>query len=443
MHNTGQSEELYRRAARVIPRGTHSDSRVREPHPFYFTHAKGAWVTDADGNRFLDCLMGNGAVILGHAHPGVNRAAVTQLERGLGAGLESELSIRVAEQFLGQVRTAQKMRFANTGTEAILHAIAIARAHTGKPDLAKPEGSYHGWCDFLFVSAFPGLTLAGAPGSPASLPGTPGLHPAAVSSTLILPFNDLENTERLLRENAHRLAAVVLEPVLVDIGWVPAEGEYLKLLRQLTTELGIVLIFDELLTGFRLARGGAQEFYGVTPDLSVFGKALGNGYIISAVAGRSDLLDPDPGDPAHAMFMGTFNSHQVSLAASSAVLDALEDGSIVRRLGQLTESLTSEFSAMARRTGVAAQMRGGGGHFHWYFTEREVTNYRSAAASDARAYAVFQQKLWETGILSARNHLQHHCVSSAHGDEEIALLLRGMRAGLEAVRRRSPTRIHK
>ena len=435
MEIVDQSEKLYKRGVGIVPRGTHSDSRVRVPHPHYFARAHGAWVVDADGNQYLDCIMGNGAVMLGHAHPDVSRRVQRQIETGLGAGLEGELSIVAAEQFLTHISTAEQVRFTNTGTEASMHAISMARAYTGKNDIAKPEGSYHGWSDFVFVSSFPDAESGGDPACPSSVAGSTGLHPAAVASTLVVPFNDIENTEVLLRRNAHRLAAVVVEPIMIDVGWIPARKDYLQSLRRLTHELGIVLIFDELLTGFRLVQGSAQQFYGVTPDLSIFGKALGNGFIIAAVAGRASLMAPDGPTRNRYAFVGTFNSHQASLAACSAVLETISDGTVVRRLNERLLQMRQEFEGIAKTLGVAVKMVGGGGHFHWYFTETAPTNYREILKSDAKAYQVFVRALTENRVLCAPNYIQHHALSAAHGDAEAEFLLAAMRTGLEAVAR--------
>jgi glutamate-1-semialdehyde 2,1-aminomutase len=429
-----RSKDLHQRALRCIPRGTHSDSRARTPHPTYFLGGEGAWVTDVDGNRHLDCVLGNGAVILGHAHPAVDRAVIKQLKAGLGAGLETELSVGVAEQFLASI-PVERVRFTNTGTEAMTHAISMARARTGKNDVAKAEGSYHGWSDFLFVSVFHDLRNAGNSEAPASVAGSTGLHSAAVSSTLVLPFNNIEATENLVRANAHRLAAVVLEPIMIDIGWVPARREYLQKLRDLTTELGIVLIFDELLTGFRLPQGSAQQFYGIQPDLSIFGKAIANGYPMAAVAGRASLMAPELPEAPRAAFVGTFNGHQMALSASACVLELLADGAIQRQLQDGTRFLVEKFDETARRVGVPARMVGGGGHFHWYFTDAEVTDYRSAIASDANACQAFAGALQERGVLCSSSPLQHHAISTAHGEAELRFLSAAMDTGLEAAAR--------
>ncbi len=435
MRAVARSLALHERALPLIPRGTHSDSRARQPHPIYFERAEGAWIFDVDGNRYLDCQMGNGAVVLGHAHPAVSRAVCDQVGKGLLAGLEGELSVVVAEKFLRCVPTADAVRFSNTGTEAVMHAFNMARAHTGKPDIAKPEGSYHGWYDYAFVSAWPEMALAGEAPAPRPVPGMAGLHPTAVDSTVILPFNNLAETERIVRTHADRLAAIIVEPIMIDVGWIPAEKAYLALLRKLCSELGIVLIFDELLTGFRVARGGAQELYGVRPDLSIFGKALSNGFILTAIAGSKHLLDPASGGTIPFRYVGTYNSHQVSLAASQVVLDLVLDGSLLRGLQETTEVLTREFETLAKKAGVPARLCGGGGHFHWYFMKSRVHDYRSAARSDKNAYSAFHARLWEAGVFCSPNPLGHHCISSAHGEREMEFLLRAMQLGLEAVRR--------
>jgi len=371
--------------------------------------------------------------MLGHAFPSVIHAVQRQVETGLGAGLEGELSVTVAEQFLAHVHTAEHVRFTNTGTEASMHAIAMARAYTGKNDIAKPEGSYHGWSDFLFVSAFPDPRSAGPAESPVSLPGSGGMHPAGVASTLVLPFNDIPNTEALLRRNATRLAAVIVEPVMIDIGWVPATPEYLRSLRELTRELNIMLIFDELLTGLRFEEGSAQQRYGITPDLSTFGKALGNGFIIAAVAGSAGPMASMQPNGNRSSYVGTFNSHQTSLAASSAVLEALAGGDVARQLAKRTAWLISEFDHCARKLGRAAVMVGDGGHFHWYFREHAPTNYREVWTSDAKAYEVFAQALAKSGVLCAPTYIQHHALSIAHGDKELTFLAEAMHKGLNQV----------
>jgi len=425
-----RSAELYQRALRSVPQGTHSSSRKDSPHPFYFRRGEGAWIWDVDDNRLVDCVLGNGALVFGHASPIVRQAIEEAMADGLESGLETELSVEVSELFLRLVPTADQVRFATTGTEAVMHALHMARAATGMADVAKIEAAYHGWYDLVYVSTWPDLTKAGSAENPASLPGAGGLKPDAVGSTLVIPFNDAAAAVRLLEVNADRLAALLVEPVLIDVGYIPPEPGYLDALREATARLGIVLIFDELLTGFRVAVGGAQERYGVRPDLSIWGKALAGGQILSAVAGGADLMAQSAGA---AGFVGTFNGHQWSLAAARASLTALADGALIRQLEEGTRSLAERFDAAARRAGIGAKFHGGGGHFQCYFADEPVRDYRSAARADARRYARFRAGMLERGVLLVPGYTGHNAISTAHGPDILELVANAMEAALGEV----------
>ena len=298
MEETSDSKTLYERALRVTTAGVHSNSRARTPNPIYYRSADGPYIWDVDGVRRIDLGMGNGAVLLGHNHPQVQEAVRRALENGITCGLETEVAIRAAELFTSIVPSAEQVRFTNTGTEAMLHALQIARAATGKRRIAKTEGAYHGWADSVQVSTWPDLSKAGPDDAPNPLPGTGGMDGEVVRDTLILPFNHVEASESLLRAHADEVAVVVVEPVMIDVGFIPARPEYLAMLRRVCSELGIVLLFDELLTGFRVATGGAQALYGVQADLAIFGKALGNGYPVAAVAGKAEFIARWRRDPA-------------------------------------------------------------------------------------------------------------------------------------------------
>lgn len=425
-----RSEALYQRALRSVPQGTHSSSRKDSPHPFYFRRGEGAWVWDVDDRRLVDCVLGNGALVFGHASPIVRQAIEEAMARGLESGLESELSVEAAELFLRLVPTADQVRFATTGTEAVMHALHMARAATGKPDVAKIEAAYHGWYDLVYVSTWPDLAKAGSADNPVSLPGSGGLNPAAVGSTLVIPFNDAAASVRLLEANADRLAALLVEPVLIDVGYIPPEPGYLEALREATARLGIVLIFDELLTGFRVAVGGAQERYGVRPDLSIWGKALAGGQILSAVAGGTDLMTQSAGP---AGFVGTFNGHQWSLAAARASLSALAGGSLIRQLEDGTRYLAERFDAAARRGGVEAKFHGGGGHFQCYFTDEPVRDFRGAARADAQRYARFRAAMLERDVLLVPGYTGHNAISTAHGRDVLELVGDAMEAAVAEV----------
>lgn len=419
----GESERLYAAARRLVPTGTHSNSRLRAPHPLYFERAAGAYLIDVDGNRYLDCTMGNGAVLLGHAHPEVNAAVAEALGAGLTTGYETPAAVEAVELLASMIPEFGKARFANSGTEAAMHALRIARAATGRERAAKPEGGYHGWSDPVWVSCWGAPEAIGPAERPSSPPGSAGLSRHA-SETLVLPFNDVEATEQLLREHAADLAAVFVEPVLIDLGFIPATQAYLERLRSLTRELGIVLVFDELLTGFRLAPGGARETYGVTPDLTLYGKALANGFPLAAVEGSPELLDlTDPTAGGSVSFVGTFNGHAISVAAAAASLRLLRDGTAQARLAQLTERLQTGLARLGETHGVPVVPAAGAGHFQPYFTDAPVTDYRSAATSSPAAYAAFAGACARAGILVAEKPLLHSALSTAHDEDDVDRIL--------------------
>lgn len=421
-----KSRALYERALQSVPAGVHSNSRIQSPHPLYYRRAGGPYIYDLDGNRYLDLIMGNGAIMLGHNFPAVQEAIRAHLETGLSTGLETESSITAAEAFLKLVPTAERVRFTNTGTEAASHALAIARTATGKFGVAKIEGSYHGWLEPFNVSTWPDLTQAGSADEPVSLPGSAGQSPTLVEATVVLPHNDSEAAERILARHHQHLAALYIEPVMIDVGYIPATQEYLETLRRLCTKYGIILIFDELLTGFRESTGGAQGRYGVVPDLAMFGKAIANGHVLAALAGKAEVLEFASPGPGHCGFVGTFNGHSFSLAAAQAALTTMADGSVWADIQAKTERLIAAFAASARKYGVAAQMVGRGGHFHWYFVDGPVTNYRDAARTDRQAYARFFELLRDAGVYLSPNPLLHHAISYMHGEAEITWLIAAM-----------------
>jgi glutamate-1-semialdehyde 2,1-aminomutase len=421
---TSNAEALYARARRLVPAGTHSNSRLRAPHPLYLERAEGPYVFDVDGTRYLDCTMGNGAVMLGHAHPAVTDAVAGALERGLTTGHESTLTVEAAELLAELVPDFGLVRFVSTGTEAAMHALHVARAATGRDGVAKVEGAYHGWHDPLWVSCWGAPAAIGPSEEPAAPPASDGLSPDA-ADTLVLPFNDVEATERLLRRHASELAALFVEPVLIDLGWIPARRDYLESLRVITGELGIVLVFDELLTGFRLTLGGAREWYGIRPDLTLYGKAIGNGFPVAALEGRPELLALTVPGTGGVSFVGTFNGHAIALAAVVGSLGALRDGSALAHLHRLTEQLNGGLAALGERHGVDVVAAGGGGHFQPYFAPGPVEDYRSALATSAEHYGAFVRALARRNILVAEKPLLHSALSAAHTEEHVDQILDG------------------
>ena len=417
------SQKHYEEALKVMPAGVSSNSRVQAPHPFYFESAAGAELFDIDGNRFIDLNLGNGAVILGHKDPAVTKKVEEALATGLNIGVENYLTKQLAEEFLSAVPSMDLVRFTNTGSEATLHALHIARFATGKEKVAKPEGSYHGWVDEIFANAFHDETKAGTLDDIITVPSTAGLHKNAIDDVCIFPFNDIARTKKVLEENADSLAAVILEPVMIDIGFVPAKKEYLAEIRDICSRLNIVLIFDEVLTSFRLAPGGAQAYYGITPDLGIYGKAMANGFPLAAIAGKEEYMrmtEPGKGPT----FVGTFNGHIVSIAAALATMSVIKDSATQKTLEERTQRLKKSFDQSAKSLGISAELYGGGGHFQWYFTDSEVYDYRSAKQSDAKLCAAFASSLLDQGVVVSAGAVSHHAISLAH-DEKILEELEG------------------
>jgi len=413
-----------------VPGGTHSNSRIRGGRPIVATRAWGSRIVDVRGRELLDFIMGNGAVALGHAAPEVVNAVKDCVQNGLTTGVESLLALQAADSLRSLIPEPGMVRFANTGTEAILHCLDIARAATGRANFAKAEGAYHGWAAPMNVSTWPPADRWGPADRPSTVPGSQGLDPAS-SATAVFPFNNLAATEQVLRDRRDDIAGVLVEPVLIDIGYVPAQREYLHGLRKLTTEIGSLLIFDETLTGFRIARGGAREYYGVQPDLTVYGKAIANGYPLAAVEGRAQLMElTNPLRGGKVGFVGTYNAHGVCVAAALAALDRLRDPVTLAKLDGLTRELAERVGDVAAKSGVPMRFAGGGGHFQIYFTDTPVSDYRSASTSDAARYRSFVEACDRDGIVYPDTPLSHAALSTAHTSEDLEQLVRALRVAV-------------
>jgi glutamate-1-semialdehyde 2,1-aminomutase len=414
---------LYDRASRHVPGGAHSNTRVRKPGPFFAAKAAGAYVWDVDGTQYLDLQMGNASVALGYARAEVDAAVLTAIRSGVTTGAETPAAVDAAESLAAAIPNCGMIRFANTGTEALMHATAIARYVTGRNLVAKVEGAYNGWYDPLWVSTWASADQIGPLSSPAAPPGSAGLV-AGAATTVVIPFNDVAATTEILRARADQIAAVVTEPVMIDIGYVPATPDYLAALREITRELGILLIFDELLTGFRIAPGGAREVYAVQADLSVYGKAIANGYPIALVEGEPSLMrttDPSAGGPVG--WVGTYNGHPTAVAAITGAVPLLADGQAQNALGVLNAELRKGFAELTRRHGIPAVVPGEGGHFQPYFLDHEPASYRDAMQTDGSRYEIWRSAMESAGILVPQRPLLHCAFSTAHGPGEVARVL--------------------
>jgi glutamate-1-semialdehyde 2,1-aminomutase len=402
---TPRSRALQAEAAEVLPGGSSRGTAYFAPYPFFAEGGEGHHVYDVDGNRYLDFMLNATTLIMGHASPTVVEVLTEQARKGTAFSTPTLPQVRLARLLCERIPSVDQIRFTNSGTEGTLMAIRAARAFTGRHLIAKFEGGYHGSHEYVAVSVRPPAALLD-PAGPTAIPEYPGQPPAVLEGVLVLPYNDLAACERLLRARGREVACVIMEPIASAFGYVPAEPEFLRGMRTLTEELGIVLIFDEV-QSFRVAPGGAQERFGVTPDLTTLGKIIGGGMPVGAFGGRKDvmaLFDPTAGGRvAHA---GTFNANPMTLVAGEAVMRALTP-EVYRRLDAVGETARARLRAALAETGAPAQVTGTASLFGIHFTARPVRNYRDVVAGDQEmTRAVF------TGLLNEGVLLQTSCAGA-------------------------------
>jgi glutamate-1-semialdehyde 2,1-aminomutase len=418
--NWTKSEQFYKRARAVMPSGVSSAFRSRQkPVPLFIDRGYGACLYDVDGNEYFDYALGHGPLVLGHCHPAIVRAVEKQLARGSTFGCQHELEAEVAEKMLAVLPWAERVLFSNTGTEAVQVALRLARAATGRKIVVKFEGDYHGWMDSILVGYRHKSPVQQACNSEEML-ATMGQSSSVLEDIRVLPWNDAEAIERCFREIGSEIAAVITEPMQCNVASVvPAPG-FLEAVRAETQKCGALLIFDEVITGFRLAPGGGSEYFGVAPDLAVFGKALAGGYPLSAVAGKADLMEAvEAGQVMHA---GTFNGNPIAMAAAAATLGVLfrPGGNAFLRLQQLGEQLWLGLQRLGRaRTPVVIQ--GVPTCFHMLFQENPICNYRDFVAYDMRRNERWVEAALREGIFQMADGRWY--VSLAHSDEVIGQTL--------------------
>lgn len=412
--NYARSIALFERACRVVAGGVNSNVRAAShPVPLFYREGRGARLFDVDGNEYIDYCLGQGPLLLGHSHPRVLEAVRRQLERGQLYAGQHELEILVAEKLRRHIPCAELVRFSTSGSEAVHIALRVARAFTGRTKIVKFEGHYHGWFDNILVSVNP-ETLDQRP-----VRESRGQTEAVLEEVIVLPWNDAARLGETLAASAQEIAAVIMEPVMCNTGCIPPEPGYLEIVRDLCTRYGIVLIFDEIITGFRLGLGGAQAFFGVTPDLAVFGKALGSGFPISCLAGKRALMEGIANlSVVHA---GTYNANPVSLAAAWATLEELEQNGETHyhTLFALGQKLMREIAAIAERKGRSVTVQGLGPMFHVAFTHRSrIRDAREYCDVDAVLTTAFASRLQERGVRVIPRGLWYLC--TAHTEEDIA-----------------------
>lgn len=428
------SDEQLKRARRVLAGGVNSNIRLAEkPAPLVVVRGRGAVIEDADGHTYIDYMLGMGPVILGHSHPLVTQAIVDAVHEGLLLGGHHPLEAEVAERICAAVPSVEVVRFASSGSEAVHAALRIARAATGRWKVVRFEGHYHGWLDTVYVAE---RVETEEPVAPAS-PGTRGQAPGAVEDLLVLPWNDLRAIESAAHRYQGQIAAVILEPILCNTGVIAPAPGILKAIRTWCDHEDAVLIFDEVITGFRVAFGGAQSLLGVASDLTIFGKALANGFPLSAVGGRRALMDQLAS--GRVMHGGTYNGNPPAMAAARATLDALsaEGGAVYASMTQTARVLMEGLRLVGAEAGVPVLIQGPGPVFQMWITDRAaIEDPRIARTAGAAEYALFAREMLRRGIRVIPGGRWY--LSAAHTAEHVARTLAAAREALSDVRAAYP-----
>jgi glutamate-1-semialdehyde 2,1-aminomutase len=424
--------DLLARAARVMPGGVLGNHRSGPGLEFVVREARGPYLWDTSGRRYIDYLLGSGPMLLGHAHPAVVAAVERQLSRGTTYMLLNEPIIALSEELVRAVPCCEQVRFTSSGTEATFFALRVARASRGRDRIMKFEGGFHGTHDYGLMSVSPRSPKA----FPAAMPDSAGIPHAITDEVLIAPYNDLATTEALIAQHHDQLAAVIVEPYQRVI--VPAPG-FLQGLRDVTRRYSVLLVFDEVVTGFRLAYGGAQEYYGVVPDLAALGKVLAGGFPLGAVCGPAAIMRHFDaaleGTPEHVWQTGTLNGNPVAAVAGLATLAELSAPGTYERLHETGARLRDGLAAAARRHGLPARVSGEPPVFDILFTDREIVDYRATLTADRRRIAIFNEECLRRGVVKAVNKIY---VSLAHTAADVEETLAVFDQALAAVAARTP-----
>lgn len=411
---TKKSRQLYKKATFLIPGGVNSPVRAYKAvggNPLFISHAKGSKIYDVDGNAYIDYVLSWGPLILGHSHPRVVKALKMAVEKGTSYGAPTELEIKLAQMVLKVYPSMDRVRMVNSGTEATMSAIRVARGFTSRDRIIKFEGCYHGHADGLLVKAGSGATTFGVPDSP-------GVPRAYARNTITLPFNNIEAVKTVIEKEWKNIACVILEPVVGNIGCVLPRKRFLEGLRRLTKKYGIVLIFDEVMTGFRVSYGGAQAYYGIKPDMTCLGKVIGGGLPVGAYGGKAEIMDMvAPEGPVYQA--GTLSGNPLAMTAGIETLKVLSRKDTYSRLFSKAEALENGLKDASRKAGVKTKFYRAGTMFCAYFTDKEVIDYTTARMADTEKFARFFRGMLDRGIYLAPSQFEAGFISLAHTDRDI------------------------
>ncbi|MFN5463778.1 MAG: glutamate-1-semialdehyde 2,1-aminomutase [Cyanobacteriota bacterium] len=421
MHTT-RSQEIFSAAQQLMPGGVSSPVRAFKSvggQPIVFDHVKGAYAWDVDGNRYIDYIGSWGPAICGHAHPEVIAALHEALERGTSFGAPCELENQLAQLVIDAVPSVEMVRFVNSGTEACMSVLRLMRAFTGREKIIKFEGCYHGHADMFLVKAGSGVATLG-------LPDSPGVPRNVTANTLTAPYNCLESVKALFAEHPGEIAGVILEPVVGNAGFITPEPGFLEGLRELTQEHGSLLVFDEVMTGFRISYGGAQAKFGITPDLTTLGKVIGGGLPVGAYGGRADIMAMVA--PAGPMYQaGTLSGNPLAMTAGIKTLELLKQPGTYERLTTITERLSSGLQDAARQAGVPISGGAISAMFGFFLCHGPVRNFEEAKSADTARFAKLHRAMLERGIYLAPSAFEAGFTSLAHSDADIDTTIQAFR----------------
>lgn len=421
---------LFERAKKILPGGVNSPVRAFEPYPFFVECAVGSRMYDVDGKAYVDYCMAYGALLLGHAYPEIQEAVKNQLARGTLYGTPTEREVEFAELIHTASPCMEMVRLVNSGTEATMHAIRVARGYTGRKKIVKFEGCFHGSHDNVLVKAGSGAATFGAPTSL-------GVPEETTRNTIVLPYNDIAALEATFKAHGNEIAAVIVEPVMANVGLILPVGDYLRALRKITKSYGTVLIFDEIITGFRLALGGAQEYFGVTPDMATLGKVLGGGFPLAAFGGKKEIMQQI--SPVGKVYQaGTFSGNPVSATAGYTILKLLSQkkSQIYPQLEKNTAELAKALLDQAQALDIPAQVYNIASLYQIFFTNEQVTDYACAKHSDAAMFTAYFRELLRQGVFIPPSQFETCFVSVAHTPEDLKFTTQAFEKALQAASER-------